>query len=267
MAQTMTPSKPITDGQIDKAVALYRAMLEKHRVILASDSAQGVLGSSEYVDELVAVLCRRVEAVSDLITRFVSVNRDRNRTMRSSLPAGTSMSRPMLCKRCRAVRVKKPKSSFSRSAAISTTTILRRSMRFAALCLRMGICSRQLTRIILNLPMTVRMPLIGRTRTKNGATPHSFAGLTSGMCSSTAAAAAGMSVGGLRGSASSPLASDPYPLVPFRFVRAGLFSYGHDNLDVVMERPYPCAKCAIYLPTETRQIVPWHDLSNPRNET
>lgn len=77
MANTMTPSKPITDGQIDKAIALYRAILEKHRAELASDAAQGVLGSSEYVDELYDVLRRRVEAVSDLISRFVSVNRGR----------------------------------------------------------------------------------------------------------------------------------------------------------------------------------------------
>jgi hypothetical protein len=52
-------------------------MIEKHRSELASEATQGVLGSSEYVDELFNVLRRRVEAVSDLISRFVSVNRDR----------------------------------------------------------------------------------------------------------------------------------------------------------------------------------------------
>jgi hypothetical protein len=71
MDKTITPSKSLTDGQIDKAVALYRAMLEKHRAELGSEEAQQVLGQSEYVSDLLCVLRTRVEAISKMITRKV----------------------------------------------------------------------------------------------------------------------------------------------------------------------------------------------------
>ncbi|MFI5260554.1 MAG: hypothetical protein ACHQU0_02050 [Candidatus Paceibacteria bacterium] len=76
---TMTPSAApsMTDGQIDKAVATYRAMLTKHRSELGSDAVQHALGQPEYVAAQVAVLRERVEAVSDLIVRHVVVNRTR----------------------------------------------------------------------------------------------------------------------------------------------------------------------------------------------
>lgn len=80
MVKTMTPSlesPSMTDGQIDKAVDLYRNLLRKHRNELGSDAVQQVIGSSDYVDELVAVLRRRAETVSDLIVRRVKVNRGR----------------------------------------------------------------------------------------------------------------------------------------------------------------------------------------------
>lgn len=77
MAQSMTPSKIITNGQIDKAVAVYRAMLEKHREELASEPAQEVLMQDDYVGEQVGVLRRRIEAISGLIIRRVAVNRTR----------------------------------------------------------------------------------------------------------------------------------------------------------------------------------------------
>lgn len=77
MANTMTPSERITDGQIDKAVSVYREMLQKHRDELGSKEAQQVLGQADYVGELVQVLRRRVEAVSDVIVRTVKVNRSR----------------------------------------------------------------------------------------------------------------------------------------------------------------------------------------------
>lgn len=77
--KTMTPSvaPSMTDGQIDKAVATYRAMLCKHRSELGSDAVQHVLGQPEYVAAQVAVLHERVEAVSDLVVCHVSVNRTR----------------------------------------------------------------------------------------------------------------------------------------------------------------------------------------------
>ena len=73
----MTPSKAMTSGQIDKAVALYRALLEKHSGELNGEAVQTVLGQSELAGEQLAVFRRRVEAVSNLIVRRVKVNRTR----------------------------------------------------------------------------------------------------------------------------------------------------------------------------------------------
>lgn len=81
MEKSITPSTQvaeITDGQIDKAVDIYRAMLRKHRSELGSVAAQQVLGQADYVSEQVSVLRRRVEAVSNLIIRRITVNRDRS---------------------------------------------------------------------------------------------------------------------------------------------------------------------------------------------
>ena len=78
MAETISPSKPITDGQIDKAVEVYRAMLQKHRSELASEAVQRVLIQDDYVNEQVGVLRNRVEAVSGMIVRRVRVKRNRN---------------------------------------------------------------------------------------------------------------------------------------------------------------------------------------------
>ena len=76
---SMTPSvTPMTDGQIDKAVATYRALLTKHRTELGSDAAQQVLGDHAYVAEQIAVLRKRIEAISNMIARCVAVNRDRS---------------------------------------------------------------------------------------------------------------------------------------------------------------------------------------------
>jgi hypothetical protein len=79
MAQIMTPSKTTTDGQIDKAVANYRTLLEKHSKEFSAEAVQAVLGQSEFAGEQFAVFRRRVEAVSNLITvPVVVVNRDRS---------------------------------------------------------------------------------------------------------------------------------------------------------------------------------------------
>lgn len=78
MAETMTPSvesKTTTAGQIDKAVANYRALLEKHSKEFNSEAVQSVLGQPELADEQLAVFRRRVEAVSNMIVRRVRVNR------------------------------------------------------------------------------------------------------------------------------------------------------------------------------------------------
>jgi hypothetical protein len=75
MTTIMTPSvKTMTEGQITKAVANYRALLEKHASEFGSEPVQLVLGQPELAAEQFEVLCRRVELVSNLITRRVKVN-------------------------------------------------------------------------------------------------------------------------------------------------------------------------------------------------
>lgn len=78
MTTIMTPSKTTTVGQIDKAVANYRAILEKHSGEFNTDAVQEVLGQSELAGEQFAVFRRRVEAVSNLIVRKAKVNRGRS---------------------------------------------------------------------------------------------------------------------------------------------------------------------------------------------
>lgn len=78
MAETMTPSaesKTTTAGQIDKAVANYRALLEKHGREFNSEAMQSVLGQPELADEMFDLFRRRVEAVSNMVVRHVRVNR------------------------------------------------------------------------------------------------------------------------------------------------------------------------------------------------
>lgn len=61
----MTPSK-MTKGQIDKAVANYRAMLEKHSDDFNSEAVQTVLGQSELAEEQFGIFRKRVEVFSTL---------------------------------------------------------------------------------------------------------------------------------------------------------------------------------------------------------
>jgi hypothetical protein len=67
MTQIMTPSKTTTDGQITKALANYRALLEKHSGEFSAEAVQTVLGQPEFAGEQFAVFRRRVEAISNLI--------------------------------------------------------------------------------------------------------------------------------------------------------------------------------------------------------
>ncbi|HSX24645.1 MAG TPA: hypothetical protein VLG69_01630 [Candidatus Andersenbacteria bacterium] len=88
MTQIMTPSadrKLMTDGQIDKAVEAYRAMLRKHRNELGAEATQQVLGSDNYLNEQVGVFRRHIEAVSNFIVRHVKV--DRSRTPQQAIKA------------------------------------------------------------------------------------------------------------------------------------------------------------------------------------
>lgn len=83
MTKIMTPSTTI--GQIDKAVANYRALLEKHAPDFSSDSVQTVLGQSELAGEMFSIFRRRVEMISSMIIRRVKV--DRTRTPQAVLDA------------------------------------------------------------------------------------------------------------------------------------------------------------------------------------
>ena len=78
MASTMTTSATMTDRQIERAVEIFRAQFRKHATEFPSDAVQQVFGQPELGPEWLAVLRTRVEAISNLITRRVKVNRTRN---------------------------------------------------------------------------------------------------------------------------------------------------------------------------------------------
>lgn len=84
MTTFMTPSR-MTEGQLDKAVDLYRAMVRKHSSEFSSDAVQQVLGQPDYVAEQVAVLRHRVEAVSEMIVRPFKI--DRTKTVEQMISA------------------------------------------------------------------------------------------------------------------------------------------------------------------------------------
>lgn len=76
----MTPSeKKMTAEQIDKAVANYRAMLEKHAPNYAAQAVQQVLGQSELAKEQAEVFRSRVEVLSKTAVRTAKVDRSRTR--------------------------------------------------------------------------------------------------------------------------------------------------------------------------------------------
>lgn len=81
MAKTMTASgssvKPMTDGQIESALEQLRAAMRKHRSGISSDVAQQVLGVDNLGMLMFAPFRERAEAISNLITRRVPVNRGR----------------------------------------------------------------------------------------------------------------------------------------------------------------------------------------------
>jgi len=84
MANAVTPST-MTDGQIDKAVDVLRSKLRKHREELPSDAVQMVLGQDDLADELFKGFRARVDRVSSMIIRHVTV--DRTRTAKGALDA------------------------------------------------------------------------------------------------------------------------------------------------------------------------------------
>lgn len=88
MTKIMTPSaeqKEMTGGQIEKAVANYRALLMKHASEFSSETAQTVLGQPELAREMFEVFRKRAEAISSMIFRDVEV--DRSKTPQQLLDA------------------------------------------------------------------------------------------------------------------------------------------------------------------------------------
>ncbi len=81
----MTPSKAVTTHQINKAVANYRALLEKHVGDFSAEAVQTVLGQPELASEQLAVFRNRVIATTNSFVRKVKVNR--NLTPRQALDA------------------------------------------------------------------------------------------------------------------------------------------------------------------------------------
>ncbi len=66
MTETMTTSE-MTDGQIERAVEIFRAQLRKHKGTLPSDAVQTVFGQAELGPEWLAVLRNRVAALRGTI--------------------------------------------------------------------------------------------------------------------------------------------------------------------------------------------------------
>jgi hypothetical protein len=91
MATTVTPSEgrqsPMTVPQVDKNTAQYRdALMGLREEIGDSEDVQRVLGSRDYLHEVIGVLRRRVEVISKMIIRIVE-KVDRARAPEEALKA------------------------------------------------------------------------------------------------------------------------------------------------------------------------------------
>jgi len=81
MKKDMNPSiEPITEGQIGKLNELIRARLLKSSSQFQKDPFQDVLEhqGEELINEIITVIIKKVDAVSGMIIRHVSVNRKRS---------------------------------------------------------------------------------------------------------------------------------------------------------------------------------------------
>ena len=80
MTNVMPPSdkKKTTSGQIDRAVARYRALLEKEASKLDLDAVQKTLSQDETHREMVNLFRKRTDMNAKTIVRRVRVNRNRN---------------------------------------------------------------------------------------------------------------------------------------------------------------------------------------------
>lgn len=79
MSEITTPSakKKMTAGQIDKATANFRAMLEKHAPEFDAEAVQTVLGMPDLAGKMFGLFRQLVETVANMIVRLVKVNRTR----------------------------------------------------------------------------------------------------------------------------------------------------------------------------------------------
>ncbi len=80
MAQTMTPSNPMTLKQVDKAVAHYRALLMTHRTAIGDSAAvQAVLGQNRYLGEQIGVLRKHIAmTVGSIVHTVRTIDRSRS---------------------------------------------------------------------------------------------------------------------------------------------------------------------------------------------
>lgn len=78
MAKTMSASKLITNGQIENLVDKFRAAMRKRRSEITAQAAQQILGVENLGMEIYEVIRKRVEAISDLIVRRVTVDRSQS---------------------------------------------------------------------------------------------------------------------------------------------------------------------------------------------
>jgi len=84
MARAVTTS-PMTEGQINRAVEIFRAQLTKHAPELSSEDVQRVFGQANLGPEWFSVFRSRVDMIANQIARRISV--DRTRTPQAVLDA------------------------------------------------------------------------------------------------------------------------------------------------------------------------------------
>ncbi|MBP6925686.1 MAG: hypothetical protein KBC22_01350 [Candidatus Pacebacteria bacterium] len=74
----MTTFEPASEGQFGKVNEVLTAAMRKHKDELPKDALQTVLGDDSLGEALLAVIKERVEAVSGMLIRKVTVNRKRS---------------------------------------------------------------------------------------------------------------------------------------------------------------------------------------------
>lgn len=78
MKKNIVMPNTMAASQIDKIIADYRTLLERHSGELSAEAVQIVSGQPEFMYEQFGIFRRRVESISTIIVRKVSVNCDRS---------------------------------------------------------------------------------------------------------------------------------------------------------------------------------------------